>query len=212
MQMTRKQFLFGSLLGYVAVATGLPYMIGCAAGAALPFITLGLNLIGTVLPTIPSIIASISTLAGHNVLNESQVAKLTQVFQGVQDLFKQVEVDLNQFQANNDPTLVAKIKDALTLIQTDLKQGMADVQITDTATVTKITGIVNSFIDLTNNVLLLLPVVSNGKIQARKPTHAQLAQVDPKVWAAKFNRTVSTPSGNSAVDTAFADVKAVPKQ
>jgi hypothetical protein len=211
--MDRRQMIASSVFGMAAVLLGAPFFVGCGVAGALPVITLGLNLVGTILPTIPGIIASISTLAGHGVLTQAQVAKLTAVFTGVQSLFQEAESTLTTLQSNNDPTLIAKIKDIMTQIQTQLSTVLTDVQITDPGTVTKITAIVNSFIDLAANVLTILPVVSNGKIvAAKKPTNAQMRSVTPEAWAERFNRAIALPSGNPIADAAFAPVKAVPKK
>jgi hypothetical protein len=184
--------------------------MGCAVGGAATWINMGLNLITTLLPTIPSLIAAISGLVGKNVLTQAQVDKLTQVFTGVQQLFQQAQTALTQYEANSDPTLITKIQDILNQVKTSLSNVLTDVQITDPATVAKITLIVNSFIDLANNILAILPTVTNGKVTARKVTHGQMAQVTPEAWAARFNEAVQKPSGNTALDAAFSQVHAVP--
>jgi len=194
------------LLALGAVASIIP---GCGIPAAT-WITMGLNLIGTVLPTIPGIIAAISTLAGQQVLNQTQVQKLTQVFTGVQSLFQQAYAALNQYQANMDPTLITKIQDIVTQIKTQLSGVLANVQITDTATVAKITSIINAFTDLANNILVILPSVTAGKVTARRVSAAQLKRVTPEIWAAEFNAAAHKPSGSAVVDGAFGTVHAIP--
>jgi hypothetical protein len=208
LQQDRRKFIWKTACAYGALATG--YLLEACAAAALPFITMGLNLIGTILPTIPSIIAAISGLTGKTIPS-TEVNKLTQIFVGVQDLFKQAQDALNQYQASNDTTLITKIQDILNQVKTRLASALADTQITDPATVSKITLVVNSFVDLANNILAILPQVVNGKAVARKVSRAQRAQVTPEAWAKKFNAAAHSPSGNAAVDAAFSKVNAVPK-
>ena len=206
---SRREFSALSLKSAV-VALAWRFMAACGA-AALPFITMGLNLIATILPTIPSIIAAISSLTGKTI-PAAAVAKITQIFVGVQDLFKQAQSALTQYQANNDPTLITKIQDILGQVKASLGNVLVDVQITDQATIAKISLIVNSFVDLANNILAILPTVVNGKVVAKKVSHAQQTQITPKAWAAKFNQAAHSPSGNADVDSAFERVTAVEKQ
>jgi hypothetical protein len=206
---TRRSFLKQSFV-LVALASAGRFMAACVGAAALPFITMGLNLIGTILPTIPSIIAAISSLTGHTI-SAASVAKLTQVLSGVQDLFSQAQSALIAYQQNADPTLIAKIQDLLGQVKTRMQAILTDVQITDQATVAKILSIANSFIDLANNILVILPSVANGKVQAKRVSKAQLAQVSSNAWAAKFNAAVKVKTSNPEVEKAFANVVAVPK-
>lgn len=208
--MNRRQFGKLSLAGlaFGAMLNGMAFLTGCAGLPVATFVSMGLQLVGTVLPTIPGILAAFGALSGK-VLTEAQVAQITAVFRGVGDLFTQAESALNQFNANNDPTLIAKIQDILAQIKTRLSAMLADVQVKDAAVLAKITSVTNAFIDLANNILTILPQVVNGKLQARKVSHAKLAQVTPEGWATRFNRSVGTPVGHAEVDAAFANVKAV---
>ena len=207
---SRRNFAVTSLKAVVLFSTVGRFLAACGAAAALPFITMGLNLIGTILPTIPSIIAAIGSLVGKTI-PATTVTKLTEIFTGVQTLFQQAQSALTQYQANNDPTLITKIQDILGQVKSSLAVDLAALQITDSATVAKVTLIFNSFIDLANNLLAILPSVVGGKVVARKVSHAQLANVTPDAWATRFNRAVSKPSGSKDVDDAFANVQAVAK-
>ncbi len=206
--MNRRQFSKTAIAGLLLAYVGR-FLAACGV-AALPFITMGLNLIGTILPTIPGIIAAIGSLTGHTIPPAAS-AKLTQIFSGVQDLFVQAEQALNQYQQNNDPTLITKIQDILNQVKLRLSNVLADTQITDAATVTKITSLVTTFVDLANTILGILPTVVGGKVVARKVSRAQMATVTPEAWSAKFNRAAQAPSGSTAVDDAFKNVVAVPK-
>ena len=204
--MNRREF--GKMsLGGVALLYVAKFLTACGIPVAT-FVSMGLNLIGTVLPTIPGILAAFGNLTGKTI-TPAQVAQLTAVFQGVGDLFTQAETALNAFNANNDPTLIAKIQDILGQIKTKLSAVLTDIQIKDVATVSKITSIVNSFIDLANNVLTILPTIVNGKLQARKVSHARVQAATAEAWAPRFNRAVGAPTGSTDVDAAFANVKAV---
>lgn len=211
MKWNRREMLAGMLAMFAVMLSGVSILAGCGA-AALPWITMGLNLLATLLPTLPSLIAAFGNLIGKNILTAAQIAKLTQIFTGVQNLFQQVQADLTAFETSSDPTLIAKIQDLLNQIKTQLSTIITDVQITDPATVAKITAIANAFIDLASNILLLLPTVAaNGKLMAKHISKAQLAKLTPEAWASRFNEAVHKPSGNPALDAAFEKVKAEPK-
>ena len=209
--MDRRQFGRATSLGLLSLVMAggsvLSLLEGCAAVPTATFIQMGLQLLGTVIPTIPGIISAFAALVGKT-LSVSQVTKLTSIFQGVGDLFSRANAALQQFQANNDTSLISQIEDLLGQIKTNLAGVLTDVQISDQATLVKITSIVNSFIDLANNLLSILPVVSGGKLIARKVPKARMAQVTASGWATRFNRAVQTSSGNSEIDSAFAGVSA----
>lgn len=221
--MNRRQFVSQISLGCLllaSMATPISFIGGCAGIPIATFVSMGLQLIGTVLPTIPGILAAFGTLVGKTI-SPAQVAQITAVFTGVGDLFQQAESSLNQFNANNDPTLIAKIQDILRQIKARLVALLPDVQIKDAATLAKITSIVNAFVDLANNILTILPQTVNGKLQPRKVSHAQLQAVTAESWAKKFNLVVGAPVARVRgaeyvpdVDVAFANVRAVvpPKQ
>jgi hypothetical protein len=204
--MNRRDFGKMSLKGLAPLLVAR-VMVACGIAVGT-FVSMGLTLISTVLPTIPGILAAFGSLTGKTI-SAAQVAQLTAVFQGVADLFRQAETALNQFNANNDPTLIAKIQDILGQVKTSLGNVLADIQIKDPATLAKITSVVNSFVDLANNILTILPQVINGKLQARKVSHAQMAQVTPEGWSSRFNQSVGKPTGNNDVDLAFSNVRAV---
>jgi len=210
--MQRRQFLQFSSLAVLAISMAGGF-VGCGVPVAT-WIQMGLGLINTVLPTIPSIIAAFQGLTGKG-LTPAQVAKLQAIFTGAQDLFSQALALVQQYQAHNDNTLIAKIQDILNQLKTtlNLQQILADVQVSNPAVVAKITTVVNSFIELANDVLIILPSVSpTGQVHARKVSQAQMARLQPTVWAARFNASLATSNGKDAeVDAAFASVKAVPK-
>ena len=203
--MKRRDIL--TLIG-VAIASGLTFMAGCGVPAAT-WISLATSLLATVLPTIPALIQTFGTLVGKNIITAAQQAKLQQIFTGVQDLLNQANAGVTQFEASGDVTLLSKIKTILGQVKTSLSSVITDVGITDPATVAKITLMANSQIDLADNILAVLPVVSGGKLMAKKVTKEQMQKVTAKAWAAKFNAASNAPSGNKDIDDAFTKVKAV---
>jgi len=203
--MYRRHFIRLSFTSLLLLSS--KFLMACAGLAVGTFVSMGLQLISTVLPTIPGILAAFGSLTGKTI-SAAQVAQLTAVFQGAADLFQQAETALNQFNANNDPTLITKIQDILGRIKSSLSSVLPDLQIKDVATLAKISSVVNSFIDLANNILTILPQVINGKLVARKVSKAQMAKVTPEGWSARFNESVGKPTGNNEVDLAFSNVRA----
>lgn len=203
-----KLLSLGGVVALAALASGTTFLTGCGAVPVSTFVSMGLQLLGTVIPTIPGIIAALSTLSGKTITAE-QVQQLITVFQGVQDLFGQANAALTQFNTNNDPNLIAKIQDVLQQIKSRLSSVIVDVQIKDPGTIQKVEAVVGAFVDLTNNVLAILPQVVNGKLVARKVPHARVVAAEAQPWAARFNAAVGAPTGNNVVDSAFANVKAV---
>jgi hypothetical protein len=192
----------------IGLACLLVFSLGCGVAIAT-WISLASNLIATVLPTIPGLIASFGALGGKT-LTPAQVARLTGVFQGVSDLFSQANQLVAQYQANPDPSTVAKVRGLVTQIQTRLSSVLADLQITDAATVAKIQASIDAFTALANSILTVLPTVTGGKVTARHVSRAQMKEITPEAWAAKFNQSMQKRTGNALVDGAFANVKAVP--
>jgi len=211
MKPDRRKFLglLGSAMIVLSAAGGFS---GCGVAVAT-WIQMGLGLINTILPTIPSLITAFQGLTGKG-LTDAQVAKLTSVFNGAHDLFSQALTFVQQYQANNDPNLITKIQDLLNQIKTslNLQQLLADLQVTNAAVVSKITVVVNSFIELVNDVLIILPSVTpTGQVHAKRVSEAQMARLKPEAWAARFNGALASSKGqNAEVEAAFSNVKAVP--
>jgi hypothetical protein len=200
----------GVLAGAVIGLAAMGGFAGCGVATAT-WVTMGLGLLTAVIPTIPSLITAVAGLVG-TVLTAAQVAKLTTIFNGIGDLFSQIQADIQKFQSTNDTTLVATIRDLLTQLQgmLNVQQILTDVQITNPALVAKITTAVNQFLGLVSGILAILPAVTGGKLVEKPATSAQLATLEPKAWAAQFNAAMAATNGKDpAVDAAFSGVKAV---
>ena len=183
--------------------------MGCGTPVAT-WVSLGISLLNTILPTIPALITGIESLLGQT-LTAAQVAKLTTIFQGASDLLTQALTALNTYEANPQATTIQQIQTILTQVKANLSNIVADVGITDAATATKIQAIAQTFIDLAQSILNILPTVTaEGKLHAKKLSQQQLNAVTPQIWAAQFNSVIKAPSGSAAVDNAFKNVKAVP--
>lgn len=198
------EFVLVVVLCMAIVATG------CGVSAAA-WLTIATGLISTVLPTIPMLVQSFGSLLGHT-LNAAQTQKLTAIFTGVGNLFQQINGVLTAIgTATPSASDITKIQGIVTQIQTtlNLQAILADLQVTDTATVQKITDSVNAFLDLAQNILNILPIVTAaGVVTARRVSTAAYHKVTAQGWATDFNARMQKKTGNAVVDGAFAGVVA----
>src|SRR5271169_1230851 len=141
--MLRRKFLGMAIGLYAAVAVGLS---SCGA-AVMTWISLGLSLIGTLAPTIPGIIQGFASLVGKT-LTAAQLAKLQSIFNGITDLLTQIRTAITNFEANPVGTVLTEIKTLLTTLQNSLNitNILNDLGISDTGTVAKLTGIINTIL------------------------------------------------------------------
>lgn len=210
--MLRRKFLGMAVGMYSAIALGLS---ACGV-AAMTWVSLGLSLIGTLAPTIPGIINGFASLVGKT-LTAAQQAKLVSIFNGVTDLLTQIKTAITNFEANPIGTILTEVKTLLTTLQSSLNISaiLNDLQISDTGTVAKITGIINTILGLATTILTYLPVVNVTAAGATTLSTAKipgsvLKDSSPEAFATRLNYALWTPSGNSDVDAAFASVKTVP--
>jgi hypothetical protein len=208
----KRRNLLTSLIFALAVAGMNLVSPGCGVSAET-WIQLALSLANTVLTALPGIITALQSLMGGTtpVLTAAQLAKLTKVFQGAENLFTTAIADINLYQKNADPTLIGKIEDILNQIKSSLGSVLTDVQVTNAALVAKITAAVDSIVGLADTILSVLPSVISGKLVAKKVSKQQMARLAPETWAASFNLAIHKPTGDAAVDAAFAQVNAVEK-
>jgi hypothetical protein len=197
--MKRRNFLT-SLIFALAVAGMNLVSPGCGVSAET-WIQLALSLANTVLTALPGIITALQSLMGGTtpVLTAAQLAKLTKVFQGAENLFTTAIADINLYQKNANQ------------IKSSLGSVLTDVQVTNAALVAKITAAVDSIVGLADTILSVLPSVISGKLVAKKVSKQQMARLAPETWAASFNLAIHKPTGDAAVDAAFAQVNAVEK-
>lgn len=206
-EMIQKSTLFG-MAAISVPAFGSLSFVGCTEQQTADWIQLGLNLVGTVIPTLPGILGAIGALTGKSI-PDTVATTLNDQFTNVQNLFKTIQADIKQFQASNDQTIIGKIQLLIQQIQKDLSAVLADLSIKDAGTVTHIKAVVSSLSLLASNLLAILPIITSvGKIQARK---VDMKRYDARVWAKQFNDTVQQKTDNSEADAAFAGVKAEPK-
>lgn len=214
--MNRREMLQRSGFGIAALTVpmfGSLEMFSCTEQQVAAWIQLGLNLVATVLPTLPGILGAVSSLTGKTIPAEAATLLTTQ-FTNVQSLFQTVQADIEAFKQSNDTTLVSKIQTVIGQIQTSLASVLKNLSITDAGTVSHIQAVVSSMTLLASDLLAILPIVSNGKIQARSHGRLQkatLMRVNTKVWAQQFNDTVHVKTDNAEVDSVFATVKAEAK-
>lgn len=193
---TAALFVFSSLNGFSML------LMGCGMGAAA-WIGLALNLVAAALPTIEPIIAGFLALIGKT-LTAAQAAKIQAVFQAVSQQFLIIQADLQKI--SSDPTIIAAIKDAIAAAQADLQQLLATIGISDPATLTKITDIVNGFLDELTAILNYLPVLTGGKLMAARPPAGARKPIDAEAWKRDMRRRVTQPTGNAAVDGVFGKI------
>src|ERR1700689_4787194 len=94
MKIRRRELLAGFLGGLILCMTG---SVGCAA-SAMTWVSLGLSLIATLLPTIPSIVAGFASLIGKS-LTAAQLAKIQSIFNGITNILQQVQTAIQNFEA-----------------------------------------------------------------------------------------------------------------
>lgn len=210
--MKRRSFMqyFG-----LAVIGAQAFLEACAA-TALTWVQIGLSLIATLAPTIPGIIAAFAKLVGKT-LTAAQQAKIAGYFTKVTDLLTQIQQQITAFEANPVSGTISIIKQLVTDLQSvlNLQTILADLNITDSATVQKITGIVNTILGIATDILGVLPalkITAQGGMTVNQglvpPDIAKT--LNPKIVAQKLNAALWATTGNTEVDAIFEQVKTVP--
>lgn len=210
--MLRRKFLAMAVGMYAGIAMGLS---ACGA-AVMTWISLGLSLIGTLAPTIPGIIQGFASLVGKT-LTAAQLAKLQSIFNGITDLLTQIRTAITNFEANPVGTVLTEIRTLLTTLQNSLNLTniLNDLGISDTGTVAKLTGIINTIFGLATTILSVLPTISvdaaGTAIITAQPIPKNIAKnLQPVAFAQSLNHALWTPCGNKDVDAAFESITAVP--
>jgi hypothetical protein len=172
-----------------------------------------LNAVATVGPMISPIIGAIAGLAGK-VLTAAQVAAINgDLAKGQTDLTA-IQGILVAVVGTPDQTTLGKLNALETTLSTELNAALLQANgISDPAAQQQIIAEVNVLIATAQKIESLIPTtVVAGKFEFRHPlTPAQVkvlaAQLTPSAIKASFNAAI-VPTGNAAVDNAFATIRA----
>jgi hypothetical protein len=205
MKMNRRALLSGMLGGLILCVTG---SVGCAA-MAMTWISLGLSLLATLLPTIPGIISGFAALVGKT-LTAAQLAKIQAIFAHITDILTQVQAAIQNFENNPVGSVLTEVKNLLNSLVASLNITaiLNDLGITDSATVAKLSSIINVVLGLATDILNIIPSVAAGA--SKEVTKQISAAMSPQAVAARLNAAIWVKTERPDVDAIFEKIQAIP--
>ncbi len=159
------------------------------------------QILPVVLPMVTNLITAVSLLEGKTV-SAADLNTITRTATEVSNDLNLAGQLVNQYQSSPNATTVQKINAALSDVTTNLNALLPALQISDPATVQKITAVVTLISSEVSSIQQILPVVQSGKLTAKRVTASGLLNAGE--LKKQYNTIVTAPTANPAVTQAFA--------
>jgi hypothetical protein len=148
------------------------------------------------------VLALIAALSGKT-LDPNEVTTLTTVVGAIQKALNDISAMVTEYQATPSTTLLGDIEAATKAVIDNINQFLQDTGITDTATQAKVSAILNLVLNEVTSFASLLPILS--ATAGEKLT--LVVPMPSKDFKKAYNELLTTPTGNTAVDAALAEMK-----
>jgi len=182
----------------------IPILVIALAGCgAAQWIKVAEQILPVVLPMVTSLVTAVSLLQGKTI-SSPDLTTITQVANQVSNDLNLVGQLINEYDASPNVTTVQKIQTALGDVHANLNGLLPALHSSDPATVQKISAVVTLIGAEVDSLAQLLPVISSGKLQARKGPIA--VPLGPSQLKQEFNAVVTQPTANAEVNQAFAKI------
>lgn len=156
-----------------------------------------------ILPIAGSMLASVLTLIGAltgSTVETAIAAKVSAIISKAMAGITDLETIINEYKANPSTTLLGSIEEGTQAVIDKITQLLTDTGITDAATQSKVTAILNLFLTEVKAFATLLPALNVSSGQTLTVT----VPMTSKQAKAAFNTIIATPTGSPAVDAALA--------
>lgn len=197
------------------VFTGLVFLVGCQAA--------WLSAVSAMLPSIETLVTSIIAFAAGlegKTVSAATLAAISKIGADVKGQIGTAQTLIASYQTDNNPTTLGKISDIFTAAVASLGTILANLNITDLATTSKITQLVGLGVAAIQAVLGLIPLVHTtmAKYQSKQVSDDDVKHADTQAAAVvnlhnnqlknSYRIIITTPSGNSDVDAVLHTVPA----
>src|SRR5436190_12258898 len=145
----------------------------------------------------------VSTLASGKQASVADVAVIQNISAQASRDLNLLQTLYNEYKANPSSATLQKIQNVISDLNQNLPALLQAAHISNPTLSARITAAVNLILSAVNSVASLMPQISSAPVAFRKMQAAPLlrAQDLEKQW----NLQVCSPTGNTAMDTAFAD-------